>query len=1098
MGLYAYDFKYGDLYYNIIGDNVIEVAAQYYRWEDGTNYAGLTSVSIPETVIFNENVYYVTRIGRGAFEGCTGLTSITIPNSVASIEETAFSGCTGLTSITIPNSVAGIGMGAFSSCTGLTSITIPNSVTNIGGYAFDNCTGLTSITIGRSVTNIEGYAFYGCNSLTSVVWNAQSCNDYYYALPYLTKMYSPFFYDIRSQITSFTFGESVETIPAHLCHRLSKLTSITIPNNVTDIGVGAFSECENLYTIVIGNSVMNIGDSAFYNCTNLYSFTLPNGVKSIGEYAFANCYNATSITAKAAEPAEAFETAFRGIWNGISVHVPCGSKNAYSQAKAWNYFTNIEEPPASVISVYTSDEQQGYAEVSEQPTACWEDSAVIQATANYGYHFTQWSDGNTDNPRELELVQDTTILFAQFAPNMYTIRTSSSHDPVIGGGGGTTYGDTVAAYMDEVVIQASADYGSHFAYWQMSYDGHSWDYVGSENPYTIQVDGDKIYEAVFVRNTYQISTQADSRYGSISGADEAYYYYLTEVTLSVNAEYGYHFTQWSDGNTDNPRTIVLTQDTTVTALFAPNQYSITTSTNDSERGTTMGDTVADYLDYVTIAATPNYGYHFAHWNDYDGWYDYNTDNPRTIQVEGDKIYTAYFEKNTYYIAKYADSNYGTIQGVDEAEYLDEVTLSVQTNFGYSFAAWIDGNTDNPRTFILTQDTAFMAQIVLTTSGVCGDNLTWHYSQGTISIAGNGVMYDYSQSDIPWSLLRDSICAVRFAAGVTSIGNNAFYGCTSITSLIIPDGVVSIGDYTFCGCTALSSVTMNNGITSIGNHAFEGCAELVSLIIPNSVITIGDYAFSGCKNMETVSFGAGLTSMGDYALSSCQSIYEMTCYATKVPTVSSNTFREVSTRADLYVPSVSVKKYKTHAYWGVFNVLSIGAAPVSSGDSVTVRPGENDVIVIWPTDDNADTYTIQITKDGQVFCTLVFNADGQLTNIAFAPARNGAAHSNPRAILTQAGYRFTVTGLSSGTHYAYDLTVKDYDENVLQSYTGTFTTKGENITTDLNNIEGSAPNGDALNGDNLSGNDTPRKVFHNGQVYILRGGKTYTLTGEEVE
>ena len=271
-----------------------------------------------------------------------------------------------------------------------------------------------------------------------------------------------------------------------------------------------------------------------------------------------------------------------------------------------------------------------------------------------------------------------------------------------------------------------------------------------------------------------------------------------------------------------------------------------------------------------------------------------------------------------------------------------------------------------------------------------------------------------------------------------------------------------------------------------------------MLIPNSITTIGEYAFRGCKNMETISFGAGLTSMGDYALDGCQSIYEMTCYATKVPTVSSNTFREVSTRADLYVPSVCVKKYKTHAYWGVFNVLSIGADPVSSGGNVTVRPGENDVIITWPTDDNADTYSIQITKDGQVFCTLVFNADGQLTNIAFAPARNGAARSNPRAVLTKAGYRFTVTGLSSGTHYAYDLTVKDYDENVLQSYTGTFTTKGDNITTDLDNIEDSDPNGDALNGDNLSGNDTPRKVFRDGQVYILRDGKTYTITGVEVE
>ena len=109
----------------------------------------------------------LTSIGSYTFSGCSGLTSITIPNSVTSFAY-AFSGCSGLTSITIPNSVTLIDKGAFYGCSGLTSITIPNSVTSIGGSAFYGCSGLTSITIPNNVTNIGEGAFYRCTGLTSV------------------------------------------------------------------------------------------------------------------------------------------------------------------------------------------------------------------------------------------------------------------------------------------------------------------------------------------------------------------------------------------------------------------------------------------------------------------------------------------------------------------------------------------------------------------------------------------------------------------------------------------------------------------------------------------------------------------------------------------------------------------------------------------------------------------------------------------------------------------------------------------------------------------------------------------------------------------
>ena len=135
--LLAYDFQSGDLYYNITSDaEPYTVEVTYQEWYSSNNYAGLTTSTIPSTITYNRTTYSVTSIGEWAFQGCSSLTSITIPNSVTSIGESAFEDCSSLTSITIPNSVTSIGDRAFYDCSSLTSVTIGESVTSIGSDAF--------------------------------------------------------------------------------------------------------------------------------------------------------------------------------------------------------------------------------------------------------------------------------------------------------------------------------------------------------------------------------------------------------------------------------------------------------------------------------------------------------------------------------------------------------------------------------------------------------------------------------------------------------------------------------------------------------------------------------------------------------------------------------------------------------------------------------------------------------------------------------------------------------------------------------------------------------------------------------------------------
>ena len=311
----AYDFKVGGLCYNKNSDgNSVTVTYQSIYSPSYSNLSG--ALTIPPTVLYSNKTYAVTAIGNSAFSGCTGLTSVNIPNSVTAIGNSAFSGCTGLTSVNIPNSVTAIGNLAFSYCSGLTSVNIPNSVTAIGNAALNRCSALESIEVGNgnstydsrnncnaiietatnkllfgckntiipnSVTAIGNSAFSGCTGLTSV--NIPNS---------VTTIGSNAFYNCTS-LTSVNIPNSVTAIGDYAFYGCSGLTSVNIPNSVTAIGDYAFYGCSGLTSVNIPNSVTAIGFAAFYNCTGLTSVNIPNSVTAIGNAAFYNCTGLTSV-----------------------------------------------------------------------------------------------------------------------------------------------------------------------------------------------------------------------------------------------------------------------------------------------------------------------------------------------------------------------------------------------------------------------------------------------------------------------------------------------------------------------------------------------------------------------------------------------------------------------------------------------------------------------------------------------------------------------------------------------------------------------------------------------------------------------------------
>ena len=149
------------------------------------------------------------------------------------------------------------------------------------------------------------------------------------------------------------------------------------------------------------------------------------------------------------------------------------------------------------------------------------------------------------------------------------------------------------------------------------------------------------------------------------------------------------------------------------------------------------------------------------------------------------------------------------------------------------------------------------------------------------------------------------------------------------------------------------------------------------------------------------------------------------------------------------------------------------------NGVVVTPSTNDVTFIWPTEATANTYSIVIKKDNNRVCSLTFNSDGQLLNIAYAPGRESNRPAQ-YAEYANNGYRFTVTGLESGTKYAYDINVKDAANKTIRSYSGEFATKS------VTNVE-----------DIVISDNTVQKLFRDGQLFIIREGKTYNVLGNRL-
>ena len=646
-------------------------------------------------------------LGSYTFYNCENMTTVDLGSTVTTIGNYTFYHCEGLESIDLTG-ITSIGNNAFNTCSSLETLTIPSTVTIINDNAFDNCTSLETLVLPSTLQRIGVASFGHCDSLASVTCYATSVPTL--GLDNFTIMNDTLYVPYES-VATYLAVPAWQTAFVSI-RPIGDYSYITVNNggHGTTTGGGWYlngtyaqisaTPDSHYHFVQWGDGDTNATRSVLVTQDEVYSavfaidqHTITVSAGDHGSASGSGTYDYGSTVQISATPDTDYH--FTG-WNDGNTDNP--RTITVTGDATYTASFSLDEYTLTV----TGDAHTTVTGSGTYPTGT---SVQIEATPDSHYHFVQWSDGNTDNPRTITVTSNIT-LSASSAIDTHTITvTSDAH--------GTASGSGTYVYGVSVGISITPDSNYHFVQWN---DGNT------SNPRSVTVTGDATYSGTTAIDQFTLTVTGDLN-TTVTGSGT--YDYGTSVQITATPNTHYHFVAWSDGDTNATRTVVVTSNITLSATSAIDTYSVTV-TGDANTDTTSGSGTYGYGSSVQISATPVAHYHFARWQ------DNNTDNPRTITVTSDVTYTATTAIDQHVITTQGDSHIASVTGGGLYDYGTQVTLTATPDTGYHFVQWTDGNTDNPRTITVTEDATYRA-----TSALNIYTITVNGDAHTASTTGSG-------------------------------------------------------------------------------------------------------------------------------------------------------------------------------------------------------------------------------------------------------------------------------------------------------------------------------------------------------------------------